>query len=133
MTVIVAISDGGGMLFNKRRQSRDRVLIDDLMSLSNGKTLYITEFSRKLFPVCEGVSIAEDVETLPKDALLFIENISLTGIADKITKMIIYKWNKKYPADLYLDVSPESLGLRLSSSVDFCGYSHDKITREIYE
>ena len=31
MKIIVCLDDYGGMLFNSRRQSRDRMLIDDIM------------------------------------------------------------------------------------------------------
>lgn len=132
MTVIVAISDGGGMLFNGRRQSRDRVLTEDVMNFVGQDFLYITKFSEKLFSDYENVKVTDDPLSLSESAVFFAENFKVSGVSQKITKMVIYKWNKKYPSDFYLDTPPSSLGLTLSSSVDFTGYSHDKITREVY-
>ena len=132
MTVIVAISEGGGMLFNGRRQSRDRNLTEDVVNFVGQDSLYITKFSEKLFSDYGNVKVTDDPLSLPENAVFFAENFKISNVSKKITKMVIYKWNKKYPSDFYLDTSPSSLGLKLSSSVDFTGYSHDKITREVY-
>ena len=132
MTVILTLSDGDGMLFNKRRQSRDRVLIENLMSLIGTKALYITAFSQKLFDSYSNVKIIDSPENLPEDAFFFVESLPLSPFCKKIEKMIIYRWNRSYPADLYLDTPPSKIGLKLTSTVDFEGHSHEKITREIY-
>ena len=49
MKIIVCLDDFGGMLFNFRRQSRDRVLIADVMADIADKKIYILEFSKLLF------------------------------------------------------------------------------------
>ena len=41
MQIIVCVDDRGGMLFNKRRQSRDRVLIADVLSELGDKKIHI--------------------------------------------------------------------------------------------
>lgn len=133
MTVVLSLSEGDGMLFNKRRQSRDRVLIENLMSLIDDKILFITSFSEKLFESYSNVKIIDFPEEVPKEATFFIENLSLAPFKSKIEKMIIYRWNRRYPTDLYLDTPPNSIGLKLTSTMDFAGHSHEKITREIYE
>ncbi|MFR4122966.1 MAG: hypothetical protein ACLT0W_12285 [Clostridium sp.] len=45
--------------------------------------------------------------------------------------MILYKWNRVYPADQYfaMDLS----GWKLVETVEFPGSSHEKITEERYE
>ena len=50
---------------------------------------------------------------------------------DKINSVIVYKWNRQYPSDMKLDIEP-SEGRVLVSSVEFAGYSHEKITKEVY-
>ena len=47
MTVAVCVDDKMGMLFNHRRQSRDKVLIDDLMNIA--EKVKINGFSEELF------------------------------------------------------------------------------------
>ena len=49
MTVFVCIDDRGGMLFNKRRQSRDSKVIEDVVRTVGDGVLYISDFSELLF------------------------------------------------------------------------------------
>ncbi|MBO5270462.1 MAG: ribonuclease Z, partial [Clostridia bacterium] len=61
MTLIVCIDDKNGMLFNHRRQSRDRVLIEDLLALTAGAPLWIEPYSVPLFPKdCTAYKVADD-------------------------------------------------------------------------
>ena len=131
MTVVLSLSEGDGMLFNKRRQSRDRVLIENLMSLIDDKILFITSFSEKLFESYSNVKIIDSPEEVPKEATFFIENLSLAPFKNKIEKMIIYRWNRVYPSDekFNCDLLRDK---KLVSSTDFKGNSHEKITEEIY-
>ena len=48
MKIIVCLDDGGGMTFNKRRQSRDRILLADIKAMTEGETLFASPFSEKL-------------------------------------------------------------------------------------
>lgn len=41
LKVIVILDDNLGMLFNNRRQSRDRVLIDDIIKTVKDNKIYI--------------------------------------------------------------------------------------------
>ena len=134
-TAVVCIDDRGGMTFNKRRQSKDRVMLAELISSFPDKKILINDFSAKLF-----ADYPESVLLLPSplDAaedgdVCFIENLPLAPVKSKIARMIIYKWNRHYPQSTALDVNPEALGLSLVSSTDFVGSSHEKITKEIYE
>ena len=49
MIVIVCTEDRGGMLFNNRRVSKDRTVIQKILELSEGKKLWIHPFSEKLY------------------------------------------------------------------------------------
>ena len=44
MIIAVCVDDKGGMLFNNRRQSRDRAQQVDLLSLCGEKKLWIAKF-----------------------------------------------------------------------------------------
>ena len=48
LKVIVILDDNLGMLFNNRRQSRDRVLIDDIIKTVKDNKIYIEEYSEIL-------------------------------------------------------------------------------------
>ena len=57
-------------------------------------------------------------------------NSTVSGIVDRLEKLIIFRWNRKYPADFWLDVD---LGdWKLIEAEEFPGNSHEKITQETY-
>ena len=126
MNVCVCVDDNLGLTFNKRRQSRDRKQIEDMISFC-GKTLYIDSYSAPLFDGTDcNVYITDDFESV-KDGWCFIENKPITG---SIKALVLYKWNRKYPCDTKLCVDFSKL--RLEQTVEFEGSSHDKITREVW-
>lgn len=49
---------------------------------------------------------------------------------NKIDELILYRWDKKYPADYSFVVDKDEF--RLNNTLEFQGYSHDKIIREVY-
>ena len=135
MTVIVCISDGGGMTFNKRRQSRDAEIIRDIEGLASDGAFFISDFSESLFSESEisAIAVSEPLACAKGGDIVFIENSGIAEYKEKISRLVIYRWNRKYPADTYLDINPEKEGMSLTASVDFAGKSHEKITREIWE
>lgn len=135
MTVFVCIDDRGGMLFGGRRQSRDSALISDMASTVGDNLLYISDFSERLIENSEmsAVCVPYPLDSAGEGDFVFNESFHLNGHLSKIKRLVIYKWNKKYPYDFALDTVPERAGFRLVESYDFVGTSHDKITKEIYE
>ena len=133
MTAIVCIDDRGGMLFNKRRQSRDRVLIEDVISDLSDKKIYILEYSKLLFEMHEGkYEIVDDFLNVDgEDAVCFVENVDITPYKNKINKLVIYKWNRVYPADFYFPLDLKDY--KLTQTAEFAGSSHENVTREVYE
>ena len=130
MKVIVCMDDNFGMLFNQRRQSRDKVLLEDVFKAT--EKVWIHSFSEKLFVDYADRIIVDDafLEKAGEKDVCFVENQRLTAYREKINQLIVYKWNRKYPADFYLDLN---LGeWNLEETVEFAGKSHEKITREIY-
>jgi hypothetical protein len=134
MTVFVCIDDRGGMLFNKRRQSRDSRVIEDVIRTADDGVLYISDFSEILFEESDAsvISVPEPLESAGDGSFVFIENKHLGDYLDRIDRLIIYKWNRKYPSDFSLDVDPVAAGFKKKSTREFKGTSHDKITREDY-
>ena len=126
MQLIVCLDDKNGMLFNKRRQSRDKILIDNMLEFCKGEALYTNEYSATLFPK-NSVVICEDFENI-ENGFVFAENFMV--VEDKIQEIIIYKWNRVYPADACFNISLDNWSL--VETVDFIGSSHEKITRQRY-
>lgn len=138
MNIIVCIDDDGGMLFNKRRQSRDRILIEDLMSMvqESSDQLWIAPFSEKLFigvkEVRPFITVDENFLAKARETdFCFVENVPLQQYEDNIDSLIVYRWNRKYPADTYLDIDLRKW--QMEETKEFAGSSHEKITREVYK
>ena len=134
MTVFICTDDRGGMMFNKRRQSRDKRVIEDVIRTADDGAIYITDYSESLFAESETsvIAVSDPMASAGKGSYAFIENIPLAKYADKITRLIVYRWNRLYPSDVSMDINPKEIGLKLKNKRDFTGTSHDRITREEY-
>ncbi len=140
MTVFICLDDNNGQMFNRRRQSRDRTVTEDILSTSRGHRLYISSYSKPLLDsVLQDENTAADItvddafpETAPENAFCFAEDIPMSKLIDKTDRLIIYRWNRVYPKDVSLDIKPED-SFKLTGCSEFKGYSHEKITREVYE
>lgn len=128
ITVAICLDDNGGMMFNSRRQSRDRVLIGELCESVKGK-IYIHDYSRLLFDAySEKVIISDNPLSECSDGdVCFIENLRLAPYAEEIDEIILYKWNRLYPSDMKFDLSFNDY--RVIQKKEFVGSSHDKITK----
>ncbi len=116
-------------MFNKRRQSRDRAIAERILALCEGKTLRMSAYSAPLF---EGTAVCIDDDPLGSAAAedaVFIED--RTAVFDNVSRLIVYRWNRRYPADTFLPV-PEEHGFTKVSSKEFAGHSHECITEDIY-
>lgn len=136
MKIIICVDDHGGLAFNKRRQSRDSVLIKDVCELAGKEKIYMLPYTEKLFADIPEARIKVSERPLAaagRGDFCFSELVEVGEYADKIEELIIYRWNRSYPSDVMLDVSPEGLGLKLCGVYEFVGTSHEKITREIYK
>lgn len=129
MIIIAAIDDRGGMEFHHRRVSRDRILTEKIQKLSAGRILRVDQCSKDLFP--EAKASADFLDVAGEDDYCFVENHSLRTYFERITKVILFHWNRRYPADLYFDLPMETF--QKINTEDFTGYSHKKITMELWE
>ena len=131
MKLIVCLDERKGMMFNNRRQSRDRVLIDNMIEMIGDNKLYIAPYSESLF---ENKEIKLKVKTNPLKAAdenwCFIENLPVAEYKDEIETVVIYHWNRHYPGDFFFDLELDSYSLE--SSEELIGSSHEKITKEIW-
>lgn len=131
--VAVCIDDNGGVLLFGKRQSRDRTLIADFVKTVGEGCVYVNQFSKALFTSYPEVNVCESPQDeAPDGCAVFAENIPLSPIIDFVDELIIYKWNRRYPSDVKIDVDPEKCGFSLCETLEFAGSSHEKITKEIY-
>ncbi len=128
MILVVCIDKKGGLQFNHRRQSRDSLLIEDLIREADGRIIRTSPYSAPLFP--EGVA-KDGAEDAGVGELCFYEGDFPCPPKEKLEGVILYHWNRAYPADLWFD---ESLldGMKKTGKTDFPGSSHEKITKEVY-
>ncbi len=134
LRVIVTLDNAGGVAFNKRRQSRDRQLIDDLCNKSEG-IIYMSTYSLPLFSeYTDRVRTVDDpIYDAPDGALVFIECRDLSAEVADIAELTVYLWNRDYPSDTKLGFTPETCGFKMSAKYEFEGSSHEKITKGIYK
>ena len=131
MNLIVTLDDGNGMTFNHRRQSRDRVLNERILTLCGGH-LTVNAYTAKLFADTDAkLTVDEDPLTLAcENDWCFAEDLAIAPFADRIGKLVVFRWNRSYPSDRKFDLSLADW--KRISQTDFAGSSHEKITEEIY-
>ena len=134
MKLIVCVDDRMGVMFNKRRQSKDAKVREDILAmLEEGKKLFVSPYTAKQFlpEEQEKLYVSETFlsEAIQED-ICFIEDSDASEWVDKIENIILYRWNRHYPSDKYftLDLS----NYELVSSVDFVGNSHPEMLKEEY-
>lgn len=130
MTLFLTVDNAFGIAFNHRRQSRDGVLISDLLSSAEGM-IKMTGYSSKLFSNAQNIIVCDDIFAECKcDA--FCECIDASPCFDMFDRIVVYKWNRDYPHDITLSKTPAECGFRLCDTYDFVGSSHDNITKEVW-
>ena len=135
MNIIICLDDNNGMMFNKRRQSQDRILRADLKEFIKDKDLYMNNYSYKLYKDIDNgnIKVSENfLEQCTENDFCLVEDKLLNNYINKINNLIIYKWNRIYPSDLYFDINLTSNSWELLETKGFEGSSHEKITRIIY-
>ncbi len=134
MIVITCVDDDFGMLFNNRRQSKDSLLRKRILEKTAGHKLWMNDYSAKQFKEDTAPQINVDNDFLLNAAAgdyCFVETQQLRACEKSIEKLILYRWNRKYPSDLKFDLDLSNW--RLIETTDFPGNSHETITEEIYE
>ncbi|MBQ7359164.1 MAG: ribonuclease Z [Lachnospiraceae bacterium] len=134
MKVIVVLDDQNGMMFNNRRQSQDMALRSRILDLTKESKLWMNEYTAKQFECVEQWMRVDNLflDKAGVGEYCFVENESLLQVKDKIEEMIIFRWNRRYPGDRFLDANPETLGMTCKYIEEFEGTSHEKITMEVW-
>ena len=134
------MDDNRGMLFNKRRQSRDAKVIEDIFTMT--EKLWIHSFSEKLFEEESGKSLSGKIagqiivdddflNKAKKEEFCFVENQELMSYSNSIEQIVLYCWNRKYPSDFKLDLDLSNWEKK--AITEFVGNSHEKITKIVLQ
>ena len=130
MNIIACVDDNKGQLFNGRRQSKDIQVISKILNITEGKNLLINSFSEKLFEEKAIVNV-DFLECAGEGDFCFIENVSASEYIEKINKVYLFKWNRKYPTDFTFDLEMEN-NFHIVGVEEFQGNSHELITLEVW-
>lgn len=135
LIAMAIVDNANGMMFHKRRQSQDRIVREKILSMAAGKKLWMNAYSHRQFAKMDGEQIAEAeafLESAGQGEYCFVENVPLAPYEEKIEKLILFHWNRRYPGDFFLDLDLSEKQWKLTESSEFAGSSHEKITMEIY-
>lgn len=103
MTLIVCLDQRNGMRFNDRPQSTDRCVTDRIACL-----------------------------TAERSDVCFFETGDLSAYLSNAERLIVFRWDKVYPADTKFPMEACKKIFTLQSTENFPGHSHVMITQEVY-
>lgn len=130
MQVIITVENRNGMLFNHRRVSRDQKISERILAYCKEKRLWMNAYSAKLFENNPQICVSETFLE-QKDAICFVEDQDVTPYLPEIDTIILFHWNRDYPADFFFTVDLSEWN-RIHQE-EFAGKSHEKITMEVYK
>lgn len=139
MTVCVCLDDNNGVMFNHRRQSQDRIQRERVIQLAKDSVLWMTPYTLTLYrpQLCSRppIFIARDFDSpVAEDAFCIIEGACPANLIKKANRVVIYRWNRIYPADITFDMRLLAAPVwRLVNMETFNGSSHKEMTEEIWE
>lgn len=133
MIAAVCIGEGNGMLFNRRPGQPGQASAGGPAVPVRGEAAVAgTATPAPLFAdVSDRITVDEDfLEKAGSGEVCFVEDQPLAPAADRVEAVVLYRWNRAYPADVRFDF--DLTDFRLEERTEFPGASHEKITRELY-
>lgn len=134
MIVICCVDDRFGLAFNHRRVSSDAVVTEDILKRIGDGRLYVSPYSAKLFfnfPE-DHITVTENpFEVAGEDDYVLAELEDPMQAADKIEKLIVYFWNRRYPSNVKLTFDESVWNRTLLTEMP--GKSHENISVELWE
>ena len=130
MNIILCLDDNMGMLFNGKRQSRDKCITEDIEKTID--KIWIHPFSEDLFlgSNCNYQVSETFLDQVGKQEYCFVEAHHIASHLQQVNQIIIYRWNRKYPSDFKCDIPLNQW--YLAEQHDLKGFSHERITKEVY-
>ena len=133
MHIIVCVDDRLGMMFNHRRQSRDSILREYILNMTEGHKLWMNHYSVMQFKDDKNNNIVVDddfMQLASHDDYCFVEDLDLSSYEDQIDSITLCKWNRSYPGDLFFTINLSTW--ELVRSDELVGSSDDLIEIEVY-
>lgn len=132
MRLIVCLDRSGGMAFSGHRQSQDRVLRERLLALVGEGRLFLNAYSAGQFDSQEHLAVSEDfLHRAGENDFCFVENTDIP--TEGVTEWYLFFWNRDYPGDRFFPLEAVRNDCRKTHSEQFVGFSHPKITLEVYK
>ena len=132
MTMVVCVDDANGMMFGGRRQSMDRVLRAKLLEMTAGRTLWMSAYSAKQFTDGGAFQVCDHPATAAQTGdVCFVEDTPFS--TDGCSAVWVFRWNRRYPADVFFETDLQKEGFEQISTEEFAGSSHPTITLDIYQ
>lgn len=135
MKIAICLDDLDGYRFAGRRQSRDARQQEDLLEMAKPGPLWMSSYSAAAFEELPDFVVVDDqfLSKAEADDWCFVERENIAEIADQVTKLAIYRWNRHYPSDLKFPLELFSGRWKQNLCRKFPGKSHESITVEVYE
>lgn len=132
MKIILCVDKKNGMMLFGKRQSQDKVQREHMLSLVGNNRLWVSNYSSSLFDLADNIKIDDNFHEKALDNdYCFFEDKEIDIL--KVNTVVLYKWNRQYPADKYFLYDLKKFGFKLVGKTDFEGSSHERITEEIYK
>ena len=132
MVLSVCIDDNNGLMFNNRRVSSDKAVVEDIVKLAGVQAIALCAYSAPLFrEFPDRIAVRDDALEL-SDGYCFAEDGDFLRVLDNVEKLVVYKWNRRYPSDKKFPLDAFKARMTLESTEDLTGHSHPCITREVY-
>ncbi len=135
MTLIACVDSRMGLSFNHRRLSRDRIVTGRIVQIVGDGTLRVHPYSASLFAALPESRICASEDFLSgagPDDFCFLETGDPLPDPDRITRVLLFQWNRTYPFDVTFPLDLSASGWTLESREEFPGSSHENITLEVY-
>lgn len=133
MRLILCVDDQGGLTFHHRRQSQDRAVRADILQMCGDTKLWVTAYTAQQFDAEQRaylMIVKNGFEDTALEDFAFLEDAEPESYMHEADQIILYHWNRRYPADR--KVTLPLTGWNCKERTEFPGYSHEKITKEVY-
>lgn len=134
MHLIACVDERMGLMFNQRRISSDRTVAKIIADVPRGRALYMSPYSQSFFKEIQTETIFAASPTFLDDAgpldFCFLEDADISPYIASVRSITLFRWNRTYPSDRKLQIDLSEW--ELVTTEEFPGYSHDRITKEVY-
>ena len=134
MQLILCLDDRNGISFGGRRQSRDRAVCKKCIELTANSKLWMSVYSGGIFTeYADRILVADNfLDKADKSDFCFVENCNFVTKLDYVDRIVLFRWNRHYPADTYFPVDLNDGTWNKCNMENFTGNSHERITMEEY-